>query len=410
MRLKVHAFAEIFVLVSCLPLSLLARPREAGGATVAPAFVQARFDTQSRIQQLKPGDTVQGKIAQDVFLGDQLIVPKGSRISLTVSRLERRQRGRSVVLPWPVQYFRPKYTKSPVFDFADVTLADGARAQLRVSAVSAIREVRVSPRTKSKAKSDGRAASSSAKASRAGRGGPGSYLELVVERESLESMGVASTARTYGAPARAEPSSIKTVDAGTEAQLALLGRLSASKSRTGEAFKALLIEPLRLNSDLLIPEGTVFEGRVTKRTPARWLSRSGSLHLAFNRLILPAGTSIPIAASVAGVGVDQGSDMKLSSEGGLSGGSLGRARLLVELGVGAGISKVSDDTYQLITEAIVSTATDASTAGAARLMGLALSGAYWLTRRGRDLTLPPYTTFTIRFDRSPALPPSAPAP
>ena len=51
----------------------------------------------------------------------------------------------------------------------------------------------------------------------------------------------------------------------------------------------------------------------------------------------------------------------MSPERGLKAEGPGKARLRVDLGVGAGISKVSDGSYQLIVEALISTATDAST-------------------------------------------------
>jgi hypothetical protein len=412
MKLKVYTFAGILILVNCLSSVVFAAPPDEGRGAVTPAFLEARIDGSASSPHLKPGDTLRGKIVENVFSGNRLIVPQGSRVSLTISRLERRRKGHSVVLPWPVQYFRPKYAKYPTFDFADVTLPEGARIRLRVTSFAAIEEVRASPKTESKVKSGGEPAFSSEEASRRdnSRRSQGPRYELVVDPQSVETSGTSSAATADVASACFQLPKIKTVDAGTEAKLALLGTLSASKSQKGEPFKALLIEPLRLKSDLMLPEGTIFEGRVSNRTPARRLSRPGSLHLTFNQIILPAGTSLPIAASMAGVGVDKRSPMKLSSEGGLSGGSPGKARLLVELGIGVGISKVADDAYQIIAEAFISSATDASTAGTARLIGLGISGLYWLTRRGRDVTLPPYTTFTIRFDRSPDLPPFAPAP
>ena len=197
------------------------------------------------------------------------------------------------------------------------------------------------------------------------------------------------------------PPEIKTLAAGTEANLALLGRLSASKSRVGEPFQAMLAEPLRLSSGEILPQGSLFEGHVSKSVSPRWLSRPGSLYLRFNQLVLPTGARLPIAASVVGVEASRQSRMKVDSEGNLSGRSPSKKQLLVDVGVGFAISKVADDTYQLLTEALVSTATDASTAGTARLVGMALGGLFFISRHGRDVVLPPYTMINIRFDRSP---------
>ena len=92
----------------------------------------------------------------------------------------------------------------------------------------------------------------------------------------------------------------------------------------------------------------------------------------------------------------------MNPEGSLIGARPGKARLLIDLGVAGGISKAADDTMQLIVEALISTATDASTAGGGRIVAAALSGLYLFTRHGRDVTLPRYTNKEITFDR-PAL-------
>jgi hypothetical protein len=54
---------------------------------------------------------------------------------------------------------------------------------------------------------------------------------------------------------------------------------------------------------------------------------------------------------------------------------------------------------QLIIEAIVSTATDASTAGVARIVGTCASIAFMLTRHGRDIVVQKFTERTIILDR-----------
>ncbi|HET7101928.1 MAG TPA: hypothetical protein VFJ52_12320, partial [Terriglobia bacterium] len=196
---------------------------------------------------------------------------------------------------------------------------------------------------------------------------------------------------------------IETLAPATETKLALVDRLSASANRPGDRFKAILAEPLRLSSGVIVPEGSLLEGRVGKRTPPRWLSRPGSLNLTFNRLLLPTGTSISIAASVVGVEANRNTRMKVDSEGRMSGGGPDKKRLLIDAGVAFAFSKVADDSFQLIAEAVVSTATDASTAGTARLIGMAVGGFFFIRRRGRDVVLTPYTMLSVRFDRTPSL-------
>jgi hypothetical protein len=73
--------------------------------------------------------------------------------------------------------------------------------------------------------------------------------------------------------------------------------------------------------------------------------------------------------------------------------------MAINLGVTAGLSKEIDDGVQLVIEAIVSAATDASTAGTARIVSSCVSGLYMATRHGRDVVLPRFTEMDISLDR-----------
>lgn len=83
--------------------------------------------------------------------------------------------------------------------------------------------------------------------------------------------------------------------------------------------------------------------------------------------------------------------------------------MAMNLGVTGGIAKEVDDGAQLLIEAIVSSATDVSTAGTARIVGACVSGLFMLTRHGRDVVLPKFTEMDIIFDRPVALSTAQPA-
>jgi hypothetical protein len=74
--------------------------------------------------------------------------------------------------------------------------------------------------------------------------------------------------------------------------------------------------------------------------------------------------------------------------------------MLINGGATAGIAKVADDGTQLIVEALISTATDASTAGTARFAASIVSAVFMLTRKGHDVVLPNHTEITITFNRA----------
>ena len=201
-----------------------------------------------------------------------------------------------------------------------------------------------------------------------------------------------------------------TLPAGTPAKVVLLDGISASRSRQGDSFQARLVEPVYSGSNVVLPEGSVFEGKVVKRTPPRMLSRSGSLLFSFTAVTGPGGTIKPIAASVAGVELDRRSHTRVDPEGQLKGDRPGKAWIAMNLGVTGGISKEVDDGTQLLIEAIVSSATDASTAGTARIAGACVSGLFMLTRHGRDVVLPKFTEMDIIFDRPVSLSTTQPVP
>jgi hypothetical protein len=73
--------------------------------------------------------------------------------------------------------------------------------------------------------------------------------------------------------------------------------------------------------------------------------------------------------------------------------------MAVNLAVTAGVAKVTDDALQLAIELVVSTATDVSTAGTARIAGACASGIFLLTRHGRDVVLSKFTEMQVTFDR-----------
>jgi hypothetical protein len=77
--------------------------------------------------------------------------------------------------------------------------------------------------------------------------------------------------------------------------------------------------------------------------------------------------------------------------------------MAINLGVTAGFAKVADDGMQLVIEAIISTATDVSTAGTGRIVAGCVSAIYLATRHGRDVIIPRFTEMDISLDRAVSL-------
>jgi hypothetical protein len=175
--------------------------------------------------------------------------------------------------------------------------------------------------------------------------------------------------------------------------------ISAAKNHLGDQIHARLLEPVLSDSQVLIPAGSVFEGRVTQATRPRMPSRAGSLAIAFESVRLPQGERLPVSVSLASVNVNAASPIRMDREGRLHGARPGAMWMLINGGAAGGLAKVADDGTQLIVEAIISSATDASTAGTARLAATIVSGIFMLTRKGHDVVLPNHTEMAITLNR-----------
>ena len=126
---------------------------------------------------------------------------------------------------------------------------------------------------------------------------PGRHSKLIVRLEEQASFPVqcSESCSGIGSPTRRAK-----VPAGTQARLLLLTELSATTNHPGDSFQAELMEPIWLDGRIGVPEGSLFEGQVTKSVAPRCLNRGGRLHLDFRRLILPSGATAEISASLNG--------------------------------------------------------------------------------------------------------------
>ena len=322
----------------------------------------------------------------------------GSHIRLMVSRVERKRKAPNEKWPWIAKIFLPHHENFPVFNEAAISMPDGTKSAIQASLIfsNRMKEVRVPP-SREGGKKSGTTASINANPTETGSEkdaspphGPVLYLEAYrTSVESLESSGWVQSGS----------SSSSILPAGTVCRVLLLEDISASKSHIGDDIHARLLEPIFSDSQIVIPAGSLFEGRVMKATRPRIPSRAGSLTIAFDSVRLPEGQSIPVSASLASVAVSAGSPLKIDREGRLRGSRPGAIWMLINGGVAGVIAKEVDDGTQLIVEAIISTATDVSTAGTARIAGSIVSATFMLTRKGHDVVLPNHTEMAITLNR-----------
>jgi hypothetical protein len=393
---------------SSLPLPAGTSPGVAGQSAL---FVKVQLDKSTKLSALRPGDVVAGTLAEGVYLAGRELLPAGGNVRLVVDHLERRRRIPNDHWPWVVKAFTPRHENYPVFHSASVFLADGHEIPLQVSLISVQREKDVRAQAKKKSVPP-------AGASQTPEGStPGASTKATAKENLGKNAGPVVTleaslsANPAASALGAEPASVEllgpvTLAAGTQARVILLGGVSASRNRAGDAFQARLIQPVRLDSKVILPEGTLLEGKVLRSQRPRMLSRAGSLFLGFTGLTLPGGAAAPVQATITEAQLDQRSHTRIDPEGELRGERPGRAWMAINAGVTAGLAKEVDDGAQLLIEALISTATDASTAGIARIAATGVSTVFILTRHGRDVVLPKFTELTIVFDRPVSLDPN----
>ena len=303
----------------------------------------------------------------------------------------------------------PRHQNCPTFEAARVHLDGDKEVSLQLSLISVSREkqVRAKPRSKKHPGATPDPSGQELTANGAQQETPAVPSAVPAGKKAatpgltytFEGAGWAPDSAA-GGPFSQNPTGLPAIPPGTPARVILLGSLSASKNHPGDLFRARVIEPVRVGDSIVLPEGSILEGHVAKIARPRSLSRSGSLLLLFDRLVPLEAPPTPLSASITGARLDQFSHTSIDPEGVMQGDHPGKVWLLLNLGATAGVAKVVDDTEQLIIEAIVSTATDASTAGTARIVASCASGLFMLTRHGRDVVLPQFTELDIAFNRS----------
>jgi outer membrane murein-binding lipoprotein Lpp len=157
-----------------------------------------------------------------------------------------------------------------------------------------------------------------------------------------------------------------TLPQGTEVQVQLDDALSSARARVEDRVTASVARPVVADGHVVIPAGTRVEGVVERVQPASRPARGGQIDLAFDRLVLDDGRSVPLQSRVVSIGQQRAVDKRSAGIGAILGGVLG---------------EVVGGTKGAIVGVIVG--------GAG---GIAASG-------GRNVELPAGATLTLRLER-----------
>ena len=383
------------------------------GSDVPATVIWIAMPSHISLKKTPPGTLLEGKLARGVYWRESEVFPKGTAVRLEVAGIERQRRSAQADdRPFLIHAFAPRHELGAKFRSVTVIVPGGPPVPLQATFMALSQRAEITAPTRKHLAGAGNPAAGEGGRPTPARPGKASspwVLTLQVEPigTTFSALAAARTGREAGA-AVACPEPCRIAD-GTRMPVMLLEGLSAGKDRQGQSFQAMILEPVMAGSRMVIPQGSIVQGVLAGRVPPRRLYRPGSLSLSFKRVALPNGTAFTIAASPAAAEVDRGTHMQMDSEGRIHAPSPGKARFLLDFAVTGGISKVCDDTTQLIIEAISSTATDASTAGVAKIAAAGATAIYMLTRHGRDVILPAYTEMDISLSRATSLTMDSPA-
>jgi hypothetical protein len=100
----------------------------------------------------------------------------------------------------------------------------------------------------------------------------------------------------------------------------LLTPLDSATARRGMAVSAVITQPLFSSKHLLIvPQGSLLNGKVVEARPARLLHRNGKLRFTFQRLMPPAAAQVQVIhASLQALEAPGNAHLRLDAEGGVS--------------------------------------------------------------------------------------------
>ncbi|MFQ5776987.1 MAG: hypothetical protein ACE5IP_03155 [Terriglobia bacterium] len=172
---------------------------------------------------------------------------------------------------------------------------------------------------------------------------------------------------------------------GTKIVFTLSDSLSTKHNRQGDPFSGVVSRSVRVGNDVVIPEGSVVRGLVTRVKRAGRVKGRAQLGLRFDEIELPDGTRLDLAASLTEL--DEEEKETVTEEGQVKGrGS--KKRDVATVGAGAGIGT-----------AIGAIAGGGKGAAIGAGSGAAIGAAGVLLTRGKDVKLKRGSELAIQLDR-----------
>ena len=181
------------------------------------------------------------------------------------------------------------------------------------------------------------------------------------------------------------------VPVGTALMVKLETTLATFSNKAGDPFRGRVTQPVALNGKMVIPAGTMVEGRVTRVSEPRRISGKPTIGILPETLILPTGERFFLDATL--VDTDAGRDTDVNQEGEFKGSGHDRRDQLEAGGGTAG---------GMLIGGLIGGPPGVLIGG---VVGAGSTGAHWLSKH-RSATLPAGTTLTIELNRPLAMTPT----
>jgi hypothetical protein len=303
------------------------------------------LDKEVRIR--KTGQPIHAKIAEPVYAFDKLVVPAGSEISGSVTRISGVSAMNRTLAALDAN-FSPSRDVEITFD--QLLLPDGRRVPLHTQ-VSPASEGVLQFATATEPRNSGKESKESAAKTLAAGKASETKKEISREWETAKEQ-VAAPGKMhrlkrvliaqlpyhpqyFNAGTHFNAELIDALNFGTEELTAekvnmvgtapaagsvihalLKTPLSSASVQKGDTVDAVMTEPLFTNDQLILPEGTRLKGSVLQVQPARRLHRNGQLRIVFHEIVPPSSAEQHVEASLEGVEVKDDQHLSLDSEGG----------------------------------------------------------------------------------------------
>ena len=380
MRAILSAFALILLPAGMIsaqstqPETVTATTREAGPpvkiALDVPAGTPLRVVLDKEVRIRKAGQPIRAKIAEPVYAYDKLVVPAGSEVIGSVTRLAGVSVSRRIMAGLDAN-FSP--TRDVEITFDQLRLSDGRSIPVRTEVSpgsQGVLQFAIAADVKNEDKIKKKNAVHEMASTKVSEKKQEISQEWNAAKQQIAAPGKLHRVKRivvaelpfhpqyFDAGTRFNAELLDPLDFGTEQlspeTIRMVGTapadgsiihallktpLDSASSEKGDTVEALMTEPLLTGSQLILPEGTVLKGSVLQVQPARKLHRNGQLRIVFHEIIPPQSAEQHVEASLEGVEVKGDQNLSLDSEGGAQATSSNTRYL--RTGIALGLAAVS---------------------------------------------------------------------